>query len=68
MAVILFFVGIDSYAKKYASKYVDTHNYKPEISSKLVKKLEEVLQAKMDGEVIIPVNVVATDGKRIITS
>jgi len=64
---IIGFVGIDSYAKKYASKYVDTHNYKPEISSRLVKKLEEVLQAKMDGEVIIPVNVVAKDGKRIIT-
>jgi len=61
------FIGIDSYVEKYARRYIDTKNYKPEISKKLIEKLEEVLQAEMDGEVIIPVNVVAKNGKRKLT-
>jgi len=60
-------VGIDKYVEKYAGRYINTQNYKPEISAKLVKRLEEVLQAEMDGQVIIPVNVMAKDGSRKIT-
>jgi len=64
---ILGFIGIDNYVEKYAGRYINTQNYKPAISDKLVKKLEEALKAEMNGEVKIPVNVVSKDGRRKVT-
>jgi len=58
--------NLKSKVQRYATTYINKRRYKPEMSDRLIRKLEEILKAPLNKPIVRPVNVVggSSRGKR----